>query len=137
MAKGKKLSRRRGRSSSLEQPRFEIARSVAWDYLEWTSVWQELAQKADAVCFGSLAQRAPTSRALILHVAPLTGGIGGEIAAIIAQEAFEYLDGPITRLAAPDVPAMPFSHTMQDFFMPNADKIAEALRKRARTRPSR
>ena len=47
------------------QPRFEIARSVAWDYLEWTSVWQELAQKADAVCFGSLAQRAPTSRATI------------------------------------------------------------------------
>lgn len=47
------------------QPRFEIARPVAWDYLEWTSVWQDLARRADAVCFGSLAQRAPTSRATI------------------------------------------------------------------------
>ena len=47
------------------QPRFEIAESVAWDFLEWTSGWQEFAQQADAVCFGSLAQRAPTSRATI------------------------------------------------------------------------
>jgi fructokinase len=47
------------------QPHFEIAESVAWDFLEWTPAWQKLAQKADAVCFGSLAQRAPTSRATI------------------------------------------------------------------------
>jgi len=47
------------------QPRFEIAESVAWDFLEWTQGWQQLAQQADAVCFGSLAQRAPTSRATI------------------------------------------------------------------------
>ena len=47
------------------QPRFEIAESVAWDFLEWTPGWQALAQQADAVCFGSLAQRAPTSRATI------------------------------------------------------------------------
>jgi fructokinase len=50
---------------SLGQPRFEIAKAVAWDYLEWTSAWQQLAQEADAVCFGTLAQRASTSRATI------------------------------------------------------------------------
>jgi fructokinase len=43
------------------QPRFEIARPVAWDYLQWTLDWQHLAGAADAVCFGSLAQRSETS----------------------------------------------------------------------------
>ena len=47
------------------QPQFEIAESVAWDYLEWTCQWQTLAQQADAVCFGSLAQRSATSRSTI------------------------------------------------------------------------
>ena len=72
-----------------------------------------------------------TGKVLIVHEDNLTGGLGGEIAALIGQEAFEYLDGPITRLAAPDVPAMPFSHPLQDFFLPNADKIAAAARKLA------
>ena len=44
------------------QPRFEIAESVAWDFLEWTPQWQMLAQQSAAVCFGSLAQRAQRSR---------------------------------------------------------------------------
>jgi fructokinase len=47
------------------QPKFEIAQGVAWDFLEWTSEWQELAAQADAICFGSLAQRTPTGRATI------------------------------------------------------------------------
>jgi fructokinase len=47
------------------QARFEIAHPVAWDFLEWTADWQRLAEKADAVCFGSLAQRAEESRATI------------------------------------------------------------------------
>lgn len=72
-----------------------------------------------------------TGKALIVHEDNLTGGLGGEIAALIAEEAFEHLDGPITRLAGPDVPAMPFSHPMQDFFMPNAEKIVAAARKLA------
>jgi fructokinase len=44
------------------QPHFEISESVAWDFLEWTPQWQRLAQQADAVCFGSLAQRSEQSR---------------------------------------------------------------------------
>jgi len=44
------------------QPQFEIAQPVAWDHLQWTRDWQHLAKATDAVCFGSLAQRSPTSR---------------------------------------------------------------------------
>ncbi len=44
------------------QAKFEITESVAWDYLEWTKKWKELAQNCAAVCFGSLAQRSPQSR---------------------------------------------------------------------------
>lgn len=47
------------------QPTFKIAEPAAWDSFEWTSAWQALAQKADAVCFGSLAQRSPQSRQTI------------------------------------------------------------------------
>lgn len=75
-----------------------------------------------------LASAKKTGKVLIVYEDNLTGGLGAEVAALIAQEAFEYLDGPITRLAGPDVPAMPFSHPMQDFFLPNAEKIAAAAR---------
>lgn len=47
------------------QPTFQIEEPAAWDSFEWTSAWQSLAQKADAVCFGSLAQRSPQSRQTI------------------------------------------------------------------------
>lgn len=72
-----------------------------------------------------------TGKALIVHEDNLTLGLGAEIAALIAGEAFESLDAPVMRLAAPDVPAVPFSQPMQDFFMPNADKIEQAIRKLA------
>jgi len=70
-----------------------------------------------------------TGKALIVHEDNLTLGLGAEIAALIAGEAFEYLDAPVMRVAGPDVPAMPYARTMQDFFMPNAQKIADAIRK--------
>lgn len=47
------------------QPTFEIAESVAWDFFQWTTEWNNLAEHTDAVCFGSLAQRSPRSRATI------------------------------------------------------------------------
>jgi len=47
------------------QPCFDILHPVAWDYLEWTKEWQQLAREADAVCFGSLAQRSPCSHSTI------------------------------------------------------------------------
>jgi 2-oxoisovalerate dehydrogenase E1 component beta subunit len=69
-----------------------------------------------------------TGKILVVHEDTLTGGFGGEIAALIAEHAFEYLDAPVRRLAAPDVPSMPYHHVMEDFFMPDKDKIAAAAR---------
>jgi len=72
-----------------------------------------------------------TSKAMVVHEDNLTGGFGAEISAIIAEEAFEYLDGPVLRVCAPDVPAMPFNKPQEDAFMPNPAKIADAMRKLA------
>jgi 2-oxoisovalerate dehydrogenase E1 component beta subunit len=69
-----------------------------------------------------------TGKVLIVHEDTLTGGFGGEIAALIAEHAFEYLDAPVRRLAAPDIPAMPYHHAMESFFMPDREKIARAAR---------
>ncbi len=69
-----------------------------------------------------------TSKALIVHEDNLTGGYGAEVAATIAEWGFMDLDAPIRRLAGPDVPAVPFSHPMQGWFMVDADKIANAIR---------
>lgn len=73
-----------------------------------------------------------TGKALIVHEDNLTGGYGGEIAAIIADEAFTDLDAPVKRLCGPDVPAVPFSHPLQDWFMVSPEKIADAARELAK-----
>ena len=69
-----------------------------------------------------------TGKALIVYEDNQTMGMGAEVAAIIADEAFEYLDGPVTRLAGPDVPGVPYSPPMQDLFMLNPQKILAAMR---------
>jgi 2-oxoisovalerate dehydrogenase E1 component beta subunit len=75
-----------------------------------------------------LASVRKTGKALVVHEANLTGGYGAEIAATIVEHAFTDLDAPVRRLAGPDVPAVPFSHPLQDWFMLNPEKIAAALR---------
>jgi 2-oxoisovalerate dehydrogenase E1 component beta subunit len=72
-----------------------------------------------------------TGKVLIVHEDNLTGGVGAEVAALIAEHAFESLDGPIMRLAAPDVPAFPFAAPLEEFCLPNAEKIADAIRRLA------
>src|SRR6266550_4487182 len=72
-----------------------------------------------------------TGKAMVVHEDNLTGGFGAEVAALIAEHAFDSLDGPVVRVAAPDIPAMPFNTPQEDFFMPNPQKIAEAMRKLA------
>ncbi len=69
-----------------------------------------------------------TGKALIVYEDNLTGGFGAELAALLADEAFTDLDAPIRRLAGPDVPAMPYSHPLQEWFMLNPEKIAAAMR---------
>jgi 2-oxoisovalerate dehydrogenase E1 component beta subunit len=72
-----------------------------------------------------------TGKALIVHEDNLTGGIGGEVAAIIAEEGFDYLDGPVLRLAMPDVPAVPYSPPLEEHCLLNPEKIVAAIRKLA------
>jgi 2-oxoisovalerate dehydrogenase E1 component beta subunit len=79
-----------------------------------------------------LASVEKTAKAMVVHEDNLTGGFGGEIAAIIAEEGFEHLDGPVVRVGAPDVPAMPFNKAQEDAFMPSPAKIADAMRRLAR-----
>lgn len=69
-----------------------------------------------------------TGKVLVLHEAPLTGGIGGEVAAIIADEGFEYLDGPVLRLAALDAPT-PYSPPLEAAFAPDAGKVVDAVKR--------
>ncbi|HEU5317555.1 MAG TPA: alpha-ketoacid dehydrogenase subunit beta [Chloroflexota bacterium] len=69
-----------------------------------------------------------TNKVLIVHEDNVTGGIGAELAAIVGQEAFEYLDGPITRLCGPDVPAWPFAASLEQAVLVTPEKIAESIR---------
>jgi 2-oxoisovalerate dehydrogenase E1 component beta subunit len=75
-----------------------------------------------------LASVRTTGKVLIVHEDNLTGGLGGEIAALIAQHAFEHLDAPVMRLAGPDSPAMPYAASLEAAFMPSPSSIAGAMR---------
>jgi 2-oxoisovalerate dehydrogenase E1 component beta subunit len=77
-----------------------------------------------------LASVRKTSKALIVHEASRTGGVGGEIAAIIAEEAFDSLDGPIVRLASEDAP-VPHNPVLEAAFQPQVGEIAGAIRRLA------
>jgi pyruvate/2-oxoglutarate/acetoin dehydrogenase E1 component len=67
------------------------------------------------------------SKVLVLHEDTKTGGFGGEIAATIAEEAFEQLDAPVRRLAAPDSP-VPFAPSLEKAYIPQVEDVAAALR---------
>ena len=68
-----------------------------------------------------------TGKVLIVHEAPLTGGFGAEIAARVADRAFDHLDGPVRRLAYPDTP-VPYQKDLEAAMLPGATEIAAAVR---------
>ena len=68
-----------------------------------------------------------TSKVLLLHEDTRTGGMAGELAVTITENVFEYLDGPILRVTAPDTP-IPYSPPLEEAFLPNADKVVEKAR---------
>lgn len=74
---------------------------------------------------------AKTGKVLIVHEDNKTGGVGAEVAAMIAEELFFELDAPIGRLCGPDVPAVGMSKTTEKFFLLNKDKVKEEMRKLA------
>ena len=77
-----------------------------------------------------LASVRKCSKVLLLHEDTRTGGMAGELAALIGEKAFQDLDGPIVRVTAPDTP-VPFAPPLEEYFLPNAKKVAEAARKLA------
>ncbi len=74
-----------------------------------------------------LATAKKTGKVILLHEDTLTGGLGGELAGLISEHAFEHLDGPLVRIAPPDTP-VPYSPPLEKAFLPNAEKVVEKAR---------
>jgi 2-oxoisovalerate dehydrogenase E1 component beta subunit len=72
-----------------------------------------------------------TSKCLIVHEDKRTMGLGAELSAIVGEEAFDDLDGPIVRITGPDIPAMPFSPPLEKAWLLNVDKILAGMEKLA------
>lgn len=77
-----------------------------------------------------LATVRKTSRVIVLTEEQITGSVAGEVAARIAQHAFEWLDGPVHRLCCPDTP-VPYSPTLEEAYLPNVDKLVAKVRELA------
>ena len=73
-----------------------------------------------------------TGKVVVISEANLTGSVSGEIAAIVARDAFEWLDGPVMRLGSPDVPAAAFARPMMEHFLPSSEEIEAAMLELAR-----
>ena len=78
-----------------------------------------------------LATTRKTGKVLIVHEDNKALGVGAEVSAIISENAFEYLDGPVARLAGPEIPAMPFAPPLEDMYMIDSEKIANSVRQLA------
>jgi 2-oxoisovalerate dehydrogenase E1 component beta subunit len=70
-----------------------------------------------------IATAKKTGKVLVVHEDNRFAGIAAEVMAIIMENAFDSLDAPVMRLTAPDIPAMPFNHTLEEAFMPNPERI--------------
>src|SRR5436190_3938457 len=72
-----------------------------------------------------------TGKCLIVYEDNRFGGYGAEVAAIVAEEACDYLHGPVVRVAGPDVPGVPYNHGLEDWFTVNPEESVDAVRKLA------
>jgi 2-oxoisovalerate dehydrogenase E1 component beta subunit len=114
---------------------------VTYGAMVWTALEaaEQLAQEGASVEVVDLRTLVPldretvcesvkkTSKVLLLHEDTRTGGMAGELAVTITESVFEYLDGPIVRVTAPDTP-VPYSPPLEDAFLPNAAKVVEKAR---------
>ena len=129
---GKALVRREGRDATIVtfgamvHTALDAAGRLAGDGVEIEVV--DLRSLAPLDRDAILTSVSRTNCVLLLHEATLTGGIGGELAAIIAEEAFEYLDAPVMRLASADTP-VPYAPPLEAAFLPNADRVVAAIRR--------
>lgn len=72
-----------------------------------------------------------TGKLIIVHEDNLTGGWGAEVAALVAEKAFDYLDAPIKRICAPNTP-VPFAPVMENYYLPGAEDIINGVRQLCR-----
>ena len=128
---GKAAVRREGRDLSvisygaMVHVALEAAETLAGEGIDMEVVDLRTLMPLDREAVIATAKK--TSKVILLHEDTLTGGLGGELAAIIGEHAFDYLDGPLTRIAPPDTP-VPFSPSLEKAFLPNADTVAEKAR---------
>jgi pyruvate/2-oxoglutarate/acetoin dehydrogenase E1 component len=75
-----------------------------------------------------LASVEKTARAVVVYESSRTMGVGAEIGAMIAEEGFSFLDAPVRRVSPPDAPQEPFAPVLADHYLPDANRIAQAIR---------
>jgi 2-oxoisovalerate dehydrogenase E1 component beta subunit len=75
-----------------------------------------------------IASAKKTGKCLVLYEDNFSVAIGSEVAALIADEAWRYLDAPVKRFGGLDVPSMPYAVPMEEYFMPTPDKITKVLK---------
>jgi len=111
--------------------------AMVWTALEAAGVLEKEGLSLEVVDLRSLlpydeetvlASVRKCNKVILLHEDTRTAGMAGELAALIAEKAFEDLDGPIVRITAPDTP-VPFSPPLEEYFLPNAQKVVEAARR--------
>jgi pyruvate/2-oxoglutarate/acetoin dehydrogenase E1 component len=128
---GRAIVRRQGRDATIVtfgamvHTALEAATGLAADGVEVEVI--DLRTLAPIDRDAILTSVAKTSRVAALYEAPRTGGIGGEIAALIAEEAFEFLDAPVMRIASLDTP-VPYSPPLEAAFLPTRDKVIAAVK---------
>ena len=132
---GKAAVRREGRDltilsyAAMMYPALEAAEELAKDGIEAEVIDLRTLLPLDRETIINSVKK--TNKLLIVHEDTRTGGIAGEIAALVCEGAFEDLDGPIARVTALDTPT-PYSPPLEEYFLPNASKIVAAARELAR-----
>ena len=110
--------------------------SMVWTSLEVAAMMEKEGASVEVVDLRTLmpldretvcASAKKTSKVLLVHEDTRSGGMAGELAATISENVFEYLDGPIVRVTAPDTP-VPYSPTLEEAFLPNVEKVLEKAR---------
>jgi 2-oxoisovalerate dehydrogenase E1 component beta subunit len=131
---GKAAVRRRGKHivivtySAMVYVALEAAETLAKEGIDLEVIDLRTLIPLDKECILESVRR--INKVMILHEDTRTGGMAGEIAAIIAEEAFDDLDGPILRVTAPDTP-VPYAAPLEDAFIPGSEDVVRAARRLA------
>jgi 2-oxoisovalerate dehydrogenase E1 component beta subunit len=104
----------------------EAADRLAADGFECEVVDLRSLRPLDRAAIVSSARKC--GKVLVAQEANLAVSIASEVAAIVAEDCFEYLDAPVMRIGGPEIPAMPFAHALEDFYLVTPDKLEAALR---------